>query len=190
MSSTMKHRVSAVVCGLAIAACTFGAATPALAANNGTTQVTVKASNDNLAFRVPTIIPFSAAADGKLTGPSAAATKIENLSVFSIHVTNMKVAKESPWTLSADATKATVDNTIDFQVGPKGNLKDAFAASQGTGTNLSKDATYNMTYKGSSNSTIPLETTGDIARSTGDIYHNASKIGTITWTLEAGMHTA
>lgn len=183
----VTHRAKAIACGLALAACTLGAATPAMADNTGTTQVTVQASNENLAFRVPTIIPFSAAADGVLTGPSPSATQIENLSVFSIHVTNMKVDSVAPWALTSDAATSKSDNSIDFQVGPEGATYDAFAASRGNGTDLSRDRNFNMYYKGNVGSTLPLVTTGDISRSTGDIYHTSSKVGTITWTLEAGL---
>lgn len=183
---SMRAAVGAVMLGCGIAL----AATPALASENkGSTEVTVVASNDNLAFRVPTIIPFSAAADGVLTGPTPSATLIENLSVFSIHVVNMEVATDKPWTLMDSAQGSMVDNSIDYQVGPAGDLKDAFAASAEGGMDLSHDAAYNMGYDGSDTCKLPLETTGDIARSTGDIYHEASKVGTITWTLEAGLAT-
>ena len=106
---SMKAAVGAVMLGCGIAL----AATPALAnENKGSTEVTVVASNENLAFRVPTIIPFSAAADGVLTGPSPSAALIENLSVFSIHVVNMEVATDAPWTLMDSAQGSMVDNIV------------------------------------------------------------------------------
>lgn len=189
-NKTKRHLAQAAI-GIGLAALISGGSTAAMAApNTGTTEVTVRASNENLKFRVPTIIPFSAAADGKLTGPSAQATQIENLSVFGIHVINMAVKQETPWTLVADAAKSQKENSIDFQVGPSGKLEDAYGASKGSGIDLSAKSDWNLTYAGSEGDGIPLSTTGDIAKSTGDIYHAADKVATITWTLEAGQSGA
>mgnify|MGYP000703633410 CR=1 FL=1 len=48
------------------------------------------------------------------------------------------------WTIAADAKTGTAQNSIDFKVGPEGALQDASAAMQGTGIDLSKNATFDM----------------------------------------------
>lgn len=184
-------RALAVGAGLALALAVGGAPvqahaeqTKVEAGKTGSTQVTIKADTTNLKFEVPTVIPFTAAPGGKLTGPTAGATYIKNNSAYAIHVTNMKVAPENGWTIVADASKATADNSIDFQVGPSGALKDASAAA--SGTDLSKDASFNMGYSGSATDKVALDTSGDVSRVAKDIL-NSGKVATITWTLEAGI---
>ena len=181
----------AVGAGLALALAVGGAPAQAhaeqakvTAGKTGTTQVTVQADTQNLHFQVPTVIPFAAAPGGKLTGPSAASTYIKNDSAYAIHVTNMKVAPENGWTIVADASQAKNDNSIDFQVGPAGALKDASAAA--SGTDLSKEAKFNMGYSGSATDKVLLSTEGDVSRVSKDIL-GAGKVATITWTLEAGI---
>lgn len=181
----------AITCALGAAAAVASAApsVPAYAdpaTNQGTTRVTVRADNSNLMFRVPTLIPFSAAADGVLTGPSADATTIENLSVFPIHVVNMQVEKDIVWELTDNASASSAENSVDFQIGPEGSLIDAYAASQPDGTDLSRSSLYDMGYHGSGRDTIPLQTTGDVAKVSHDIYYEAYRVATIVWTLEAG----
>ena len=184
-------RTLAVGAGLALALTMGGAPLQAHAEQTkvtsgkvGTTQVTVKADTQNLHFQVPTIIPFAAAPGGRLTGPSAASTYIKNDSAYAIHVTNMKVAPENGWAIVADASKATADNSIDFQVGPAGALKDASAAT--AGTDLSKETKFNMGYSGSATDKVLLSTEGDVSRVSKDIL-GEGKVATITWTLEAGI---
>lgn len=188
-------RTLAVGAGLALALAVGGAPVQAHAAENltqtqveqgktGTTKVELKADTTNLKFEVPTLIPFSAAPGGKLTGPTAGATYIKNNSVYAIHVTNMKVEAVNGWTIVPDATQAKSDNSIDFQVGPANALKDA-AAAAGNGTNVGTDAKFNMGYSGSATEKIPLETAGDVSRVSKDIF-KSGQVATITWTLEAG----
>lgn len=191
-----NHRIGkgaktlAVGAGLALALTIGGTPLQAHAAQKtvvegktGTTEVTLKADESNLMFEVPTVIPFTAAPGGVLTGPSAGVAYIKNNSAYAIHVINMKVAAENGWTIVSDASQAKTDNSIDFQVGPDGALKDAAAAAGGT--SLSTEKKFDMGYSGSSTDKIPLTTTGDVARVAKDIL-KSGKVATITWTLEAG----
>lgn len=181
-------RIAAVTCGLGMAASLLGpsaAFADAIAGNSGTTEVTVTASESNISFEVPTLIAFASGADGKLIGPSADATAIKNHSIFGIHVTNMAVKAENGWTILADASKATADNTIDFQAGVAGNMQDAYAALQG-GVDLSSNAAYNMTYKGSDGDTLEIASRGDVAKVTQSLSGTGSRVATITWTVSVG----
>ena len=182
----------AVSAGLALALAVGGAPNAAHAAQTtvetgktGTTKVTVQADTSNLRFEVPTVIPFTAAPGGKLTGPTAGAAYIKNNSVYAIHVTNMKVEAANGWTIVTDATQTKTDNSIDFQVGPTGALKDA-AAATGNGADVSKEAKFSMGYGGSANDKVALDTAGDVSRVAKDI-HGGNQVATITWTLEAGV---
>lgn len=116
-------RALVVGAGLALALAMGAAPTPALAAGRvGTTKVMVRTEIDNVEFKVPTVIPFVAKADGTLQGPSEDATTIDNHSAYGIHVTNMKIDAMNTWTIAADAKAGTAQNSIDFKVGPDGAL--------------------------------------------------------------------
>lgn len=170
--------------------------TPALAAGRvGTTKVMVRTEIDNVEFKVPTVIPFVAKADGTLQGPSEDATTIDNHSAYGIHVTNMKIDAMNTWTIAADAKAGTAQNSIDFKVGPDGALQNASAAMQETGLDLSKNAAFDMGYQGIAGGTdkIKLKTSGNVARVTRDIFRvtgEGDQVATITWTVEPGAHTA
>lgn len=126
-------RALVVGAGLALALAMGAAPTPALAAGRvGTTKVMVRTEIDNVEFKVPTVIPFVAKADGTLQGPSEDATTIDNHSAYGIHVTNMKIDAMNTWTIAADAKAGTAQNSIDFKVGPDGALQNASAATQVT----------------------------------------------------------
>lgn len=187
-------KTATVACGLGLAASLLGTATPAIAAEftgpSGTTEVKVEATAENMKFRVPTVISFAADAAGELTGPSADATKIENLSVFGIHVTGMKVAQESPWNIVADkeaAAAASTDNNIAFSVGPDGAVRNAADAMGDSGVDLSGEHAYNMSYQGDQGDAVKLLSSGSVAKvSGGALQDEGSKVATITWTLAPG----
>lgn len=191
---SIKNHVAAIACGLALVG-TALAPMSALAAesdnhtyvesgNTGSTLVTVQSSkdsdgNDQLAFEVPTVIPFYAAPDGKLTGPDADKTTIVNKSVFPIHVTNMAVSTEkTSWNLVDDATRSAKDNSLSFQV------KGAEAAQS---VDLKG---WNMTDKDDKvGATIALPTSGNVSHVKLDL-SQPQKAATITWTLASGIDDA
>lgn len=186
-------RAGALLAGLSLALGLVAAPAAALAeegerVGENTTLVTVVASDANLRFRVPTVIPFVAASDGTLTGPSPEATKIENLSAFGLKVTNVKVSSENGWSHSSDVNGA--DNSIDWLLGPKGSMVRASAAAAETGTAIT-DPLWNMTYYSDDSSTddILLETAGNVGRVTQDI-SSPVHIGTVTFTVAPGAHAA
>ena len=183
-------RALVVGAGLALALAMGAAPTPALAAGRvGTTKVMVRTEIDNVEFKVPTVIPFVAKADGTLQGPSEDATTIDNHSAYGIHVTNMKIDAMNTWTIAADAKAGTAQNS------PDGALQNASAAMQETGLDLSKNAAFDMGYQGIAGGTdkIKLKTSGNVARVTRDIFRvtgEGDQVATITWTVEPGAHTA
>lgn len=179
-----KTRVSALALSLVVAA---AAATPALAFADGTTasqstEVTVQSATpdpggDNLSFSVPTQIPFVAKADGTMLAPSADTLKIQNRSVFPIHVVNMAVTEQSPFKLVADVAVSSDANAFQFMV--NGLQADA-------SVDTSANTAWNMGYADSANNKISLDITdAKIARVTTDIT-TPQKAATITWTVASG----
>lgn len=108
---------------------------------------------------------------------SSSALKIQNMSIFPIHVTNMAVAEVEPFHLVADVTKSTGTNDFQFTV---------HGAKAAATVNLAANTAWNMDYHGSATDSIALDTTdAKIARITSDL-SSAKKAATITWTLAAG----
>lgn len=179
---SIKNRTIAVVCGLALATTALAPAAAFAAGNTGTTEVTVQAEkdaqgNDQLAFEVPTKIPFAAKADGTLVGPSADTTKIVNKSVFPIHVTGMSTSAEgTDWSLVADASESSETNALSFE------LNGVSAANP---ADLSAKAAWNMGYAGSATDSIKVASTGKVANVDLDL-SSAQKAAIVTWTLAAG----
>ena len=179
----LKARVGALAVSLVMAT---AVATPAVAFADGTasqsTNVTIQFAtpdpgDDNLSFSVPTQIPFVAKADGTMLAPSAETLKIQNKSVFPIHVVNMAVTEWSPFKLVADVTVGTDANAFQFMV----NGLQAAAS-----VDTSANAAWNMGYAGSANDKISLGiTNAKIARVTADIL-TTQKAATITWTVASG----
>lgn len=190
----LGSKALAAACGLGLAASLLGTAGPAFAQDfstgeTGSTEVQLKADTSNMTFRVPTVINFAAGADGELTTPSDEATAIENLSVFGIHVTGMKVTAEESWNIVADkqaAASASTNNNITFSVGPDGAAQNA-ADATGNGVDLSANTAFNMTYQGGADDTLELLSSGSIARVDGSkLSGENTKVATITWTLAPG----
>lgn len=161
---------------------------PAIAAegNTGNTKVTVQADDSNLRFKVPTVIPFVAASDGTLTGPTADATRIENLSAYGLKVTNVKVTSNNGWNHTEDVSAA--DDSIDWSLGPTGAPVRAAAAATDGGIDITSPQ-WNMTYQSDAVETddIKLETSGTVGRVATDI-SSPVHIGTVTFTLAPGAH--
>ena len=181
-----KTRVSALALSLVVAA---AAATPALAFADGatasqSTEVTVQSATpdpggDNLSFSVPTQIPFVAKADGTMLAPSADTLKIQNRSVFPIHVVSMAVTEQSPFKLVADVAASSDANAFQFMV--NGLQADA-------SVDTSANTAWNMGYANTLalDDTIPLNITdAKVARVTTDIT-TPQKAATITWTVASG----
>lgn len=161
---------------------------PAIAAegNTGNTKVTVQADDSNLRFKVPTVIPFVAASDGTLTGPTADATRIENLSAYGLKVTNVKVTSNNGWNHTEDISAA--DDSINWSLGPTGAPVRAAAAATDGGIEITSPQ-WNMTYQSDAVETddIKLETSGTVGRVATDI-SSPVHIGTVTFTLAPGAH--
>lgn len=183
---SLKARVGALAVSLVMAT---AIATPALAFADGTTStkstkvtiqyVTPEPGGDNLSFSVPTQIPFVAKANGTMLVASADDLKIQNLSVFPIHVMNMAVVEESPFKLVPDVEKSTDANAFQFKV--NGLQAAAFA-------DTSTNTAWNMGYAGSANDNDAISlniTDAKIARVTTDITR-PQKAATITWTVASG----
>lgn len=183
---SLKARVGALAVSLVMAT---AIATPALAFADGPTSikstevtiqyVTPEPGGDNLSFSVPTQIPFVAKADGTMLAPSADTLKIQNKSVFPIHVVNMAVTEQSPFKLVADVTAGTDANAFQFKV-------NGLQAAKSVDT--SANTAWNMGYAGSANDNDATSlniTDAKIARVATDIT-KPQKAATITWTVASG----
>ena len=190
---SIKNRAVAVACGLALAttalapaaAFAAGNTTTVTSGNTGTTDVTVQVQKDQgvdqLAFEVPTVIPFAAKANGELVGPSASETRIVNKSVFPIHVTGMSTsAKGTGWSLVADASKSASENSLSFELN---------GVSAATPADLSANTAWDMGYAGSGKDSVAIASTGKVSHVTKDL-SSAQKAATVTWTLTAGSGAA
>lgn len=178
--------LAAALVGLAPVPARAAESTTVTQGKTGSTRVTVVADDENLRFRVPTLIPFVAASDGTLTGPTADATRIENLSAYGLKVTNVRVTTANGWTHGSDVTKS--DDSISWSVGPNGSMVDAGKATTATGTNVNSHL-WNMTYQSASVETddIKLATSGRVGRVAQDI-SSPVQVGTVTFTLAPGAH--
>lgn len=125
------------------------------------------------------MIPFAAKADGTLVGPSADETKIVNKSVFPIHVTKMAVSAAEGWSLVADASTSTSENSLSFELN---------GVSAATSANLSANTAWNMGYAGSGTDSVAITSKGKVSHVTKDL-STAKKAATVTWTLAAGAAT-
>ena len=182
---SIKKHAAAIACGLALATTALAPAAAFAVGNTGSTDVTVQVEKDangadQLAFDVPTVIPFAAQADGKLVGPSPEATRIYNKSVFPIHVIGMSTsAEDTGWNLVADASNSASENSLSFELNGVSAAKPA---------DLSKDANWNMSYAGSATDSVAITSTGKVSHVTKNL-HDAQKAATVTWTLAAGAAT-
>ena len=155
----------------------------------GTTEVTVQTTGENIKFRVPTVIPFSVAADGDLTGPSPKDVAITNLSTFGIHVTNVKVQAVDDWGIAFMPSGSDKENVFNFTISSGNSNVMASAASGDSGFDLTNNPDWHMGYGQHSGSTLELTTSGSVAHVTKDL-SSANKGATITWTVEPGTSTA
>lgn len=140
---------------------------------------------DNVAFTVPTSINFVSDARGVLTGPTAEATFIENESSFDIHTSSAQVISESGWSLVADAENAAQTNALDFQIGPTGDLLDAYEYRIKAG--VGDKSKWHMDSKTDAGigDRVLLNTKGNINNVDKDL-KSRTKVATITWYVTPG----
>lgn len=106
----------------------------------GSTHVEVFADDSNLMVTVPTEIPFVMRADGTLT--SSELGEVINGSNFVIHVKNVSVTPNKPFTIVSDASgEVEGDNVVSFKFGKSGHEID-------THTQVVEDGQYNLSPTG------------------------------------------
>lgn len=150
------------------------ASTPA----SQTITLVYEIDDSNLTVAVPTVIPFTMGADGRLTSASSGALQIVNGSNFGIHVSGVSVAKQSPFNIVADASKASEDNAVDFQFGVDSALIDA-------ANPTAKAGSYNLAPTGDAGATLTLKAQGDAKNVKRDLSVE-TKLADITWTFTVG----
>lgn len=150
------------------------ASTPA----SQTITLVYEIDDSNLTVAMPTVIPFTMGADGRLTSASSGALQIVNGSNFGIHVSGVSVAKQSPFNIVADASKASEDNAVDFQFGVDSALIDA-------ANPTAKAGSYNLAPTGDAGATLTLKAQGDAKNVKRDLSVE-TKLADITWTFTVG----
>lgn len=150
------------------------ASTPA----SQTITLVYEIDDSNLTVAVPTVIPFTMGADGRLTSASSGALQIVNGSNFGIHVSGVSVAKQSPFNIVADAAQAAEDNAVDFQFGVDSALIDA-------ANPTAKAGSYNLAPTGDAGATLTLKAQGDAKNVKRDLSVE-TKLADITWTFTVG----
>lgn len=146
---------------------------------------------DNIAFTVPAAINFVSDSQGRLTGPSAEATYIENESVFAIHASSMQVESQNGWNIVADASASGKANSIDFQVGPAADMLDA--AAHLSKADVGKPSAWNMkskqTGQGVTTDRVQMKTAGDISHVNQEI-KSQTKVAKMHWYVTPGTATS
>lgn len=155
------------------------AVTTAFAANTGDTAVSLLADDANISVTVPLDMSAAIEADGTLTYPTNA--KFINNSVFGIHVSNIAVVNESPYTVIAQSTfDASIANDVLWtSVAPGSNSAIDLIG----GTLTAGD--WNMAKSGVAGNELALSLTGKV-KNLGSVPTTATKAYTITWTVSAG----
>lgn len=151
-----------------------------------------------LKFSTPTTVGFAVTGEGELV---AAKSSIQNMSIFPIHVDNVKVKAENTWNL---VDKATIDNPalttgnalwfyFDTATGDEATNDDvnSYAASKtADGLNIAdvaSKAKWQIPAKsGDTNGKCEFTPKGKVVNPTADIADKTVKAATVTWTLASG----
>lgn len=151
-----------------------------------------------LKFSTPTTVGFAVTGEGELV---AAKSSIQNMSIFPIHVDNVKVKAENTWNL---VDKATIDNPnletqnalwfyFDTATGeePTNDDVNSYAASKtADGLNIadvaSKAKWQIPAKKGDTNGKCEFTPKGKVMNPSADIANKTVKAATVTWTLASG----
>lgn len=151
-----------------------------------------------LKFSTPTTVGFAVTGEGELV---AAKSSIQNMSIFPIHVDNVKVKAENSWNL---VDKATIDNPntetanalwfyFDTATGEEATNDDvnSYAASKtADGLNIAdvaSKAKWQIPAKnGSENGKCEFTPKGKVVNPSADIANKTVKAATVTWTLASG----
>ena len=180
-----RYAVAGLIAGglMLGAAPTFALASPevGLIGSHAFTNVYLQADSNKLIVSAPTQINMIVQADGTLTGPSAAATQLQNGSVFGVHVKNIKATAENSFAL--EETAATSDS-VSMNITPANGTAVNLASCLNGGKDVA-DSDWNLTKKGTDGATIDLTTGGTLSNVTKDLSTN-QQFGTIDWTFAAG----
>ena len=149
--------------------------------NTASTDVYLQADTDKLIVAAPTQINMIVQADGTLTGPSAAATQLQNGSAFGVHVKNIKATAENGFALEQTAA---ANDSVSMNITPgSGTAVNLASCLDGGKTIAGSD--WNLTKKGTDGAAIDLATGGTMSNVTKDLSAN-QQFGTIDWTFAAG----
>lgn len=195
VSSIKQGAARYAAAGLIAAGLMMGAAAPAFAlspstaagtlsdasGNTASTAVYLQADTDKLIVKAPTQINMIVQADGTLTGPSAAATQLENGSEFGIHVKNIKATAENDFALEQTAK---ANDSVSMDITPGAGAAVNLASCLDTGNNID-NGDWNLNKTGTEGATIDLGTSGKLSNITKDLAAN-QQFAQVDWTFAAG----
>lgn len=140
---------------------------------------------DNLAFTVPTRIDFTVMPDGTLVGPSPELVYIENESVYSVHVSSLRVSPLNGWNIVSDATNSTERNCVDLTAGPTGDALSI--ASYLSKSAVMNPAEWNMASRTSADVSdrVQLSFAGHVGNVSQDVTREIA-FGQIEWFVTPG----
>ena len=196
VSSIKQGAARYAAAGLIAAGLMMGAAAPAFAlspsttagslsdgsGNTASTAVYLQADTDKLIVKAPTKINMIVQADGTLTGPSAAATQLENGSTFGVHVKNIKATAKNSFALEQTAK---ANDSVSLNITPGAGTAVNAANCLNTGLNVTT-SDWNLNKKGTAGNTIDLATGGTLSNITKDLAAN-QQFAQIDWTFAAGQ---
>lgn len=182
-----RYAAGALLAASLLAGVAFAPATQAFAADTvdgqASTGVYLQADSTKLVASVPTQINVQVNGDGSFITPSSSATKIQNGSIFGIHVSKIQTTAMNDFNLVADASSADENNAIEFNVTPDSGTPVTLAdTTSGLSTSGSD---WNMDKQGGSHDSIALTTDGSIKNVTKDL-SSSQQFAQISWTFAAG----
>lgn len=177
----------------ALLACAFAltlaaAAIPPSQAHAATasTAVTIAADNDRISITAPLRVDMVVAADGTFIAPNPQDTRIENKSIFGVHVSNVEIAPAAGHTIVTESQFEGAQETNSLWMGIAPNGKEPIQAGDHlTKKSPSTPSDWNMTKAGGSAPNIELEFSGAM-KNIESPTTEATKAYDITWTFAVG----
>lgn len=176
-TNNLKSKITFVLSVFLLSACTISPVV-AQAANtidgSATTSINIKADAKKIVASAPTQIALSVDGVGNIIAPEASSVRLENGSIYGIHVSNITAEERNGFNL--DTGNDLVNLNIKPNNGAVVNMGDCLNGKTITTSD------WNMT----KDSDIQLTITGTASNITKDL-SQAAEFGSISWTFTPGM---
>ncbi len=183
-ASATRWTLAAGACAFALAACMapFAQAHAATAS----TAVTIAADDERISITAPLRVDMVVSADGTFIAPNASDTRIENKSIFGVHVSNIEILPAEGHSIVTENEFANAQETNSLWMSIAPNGKTPIQAGEHLGKKApSTPADWNMTKAGGSSPNIELEFAGAM-KNIENPTTTAAKAYDITWTFAVG----